>query len=102
MAQFVKGQSGNPNGKPPGVKSRKVVLWEQLSDYLLNSGAERFKKELIKLKGADYIDGYLKVMEFFKPKLSRSQIKVDGDINAPVSVIKLVEVKKPDGNTTQA
>jgi len=97
MAQFKPGQSGNPEGKPKGTKSRKVEQWEKLSDYLLNSGAERFKKELIKLKGKDYVDAYNKTMEYFKPKLSRAEVKHEGEIKTPVTTVRLIEVKKPDG-----
>lgn len=99
MAQFKPGQSGNPEGKPKGTKSRKVEQWEKLSDYLLNSGAERFKKELIKLKGKDYVDAYNKTMEYFKPKLSRQQLEHSGEIDTPISVVELVEIKAADVKT---
>lgn len=97
MPQFKPGQSGNPAGKPKGAKSRKVEQWDKLSGYLLNSGAERFKKELIKLKGKEFVDAYNKTMEYFKPKLSRQQLEHSGEIDSPVTVIELIEVKKPDG-----
>ncbi len=94
MAQFKPGQSGNPKGKAPGTKSRKVEQWEKLSDYLLNTGADRFKKELIKLKGKDFVDAYNKTMEYFKPKLSRAEVKHEDEVNTPITTVRLIEVKK--------
>lgn len=97
MAQFKPGQSGNPAGKPPGTISRKTKLWDELSGYLVNAGAERFKKELVKLKGKDYCDMYTKTLEYVKPKLSRQQVQHEGEIKTPVTTVRLIEVKKPDG-----
>jgi len=100
MAQFKPGQSGNPKGKPRGAKNRSTLLWDKLSDYLVNAGAERFKKELIKLKGKDFCEQYNKTLEYVKPKLSRQQLEHSGEIDTPISVIELVEVKKPDVKTS--
>ena len=55
---FKKGQSGNPKGKPKGTKSEKIKLWEQLKVYICDDGAEKFKAELMKLDGKDFIDKY--------------------------------------------
>lgn len=71
--KFKPGQSGNPKGKPKGTKSKKTKQWEDLSGHLLGKGADKFITELDKLKGKDYVDAYTKTMEYFKPKLSRTQ-----------------------------
>lgn len=62
----------NPNGRPIGAKSKKTLQWEYFAEYCLNEGLDKFCQELVKLEKKDYVNAYLHLMEFFKPKLSRS------------------------------
>lgn len=68
---FKKGQSGNPDGKAKGTKSKKTETWEVFSQYCLTGGLDKFKKELDSLTGKDYVNSYLSLLEYHKPKLSR-------------------------------
>jgi len=67
---------GNP-GKPPGAKNKKSILWDQLGDFFVNEGAERFITEIRTLEGKDYVNAYSQLVEFFKPKLSRVETTDD-------------------------
>lgn len=74
---FKKGESGNPSGRPKGHKNQKTILWEQLGDWFLNDGASKFITEVQKLEGKEFVQSYSMMIEFFKPKLQRSEISAD-------------------------
>lgn len=84
---FQKGQSGNPNGKPPGAKNKKTLIkesvglesWESLEKYITEIGIAKFLDELKKLKGRAYVVSHLEALEYFKAKLGRTEITLDFD-----------------------
>lgn len=78
---FKKGQSGNPNGKVLGTLSSKVKAWEQLGDFITDAGAMRVKQILATCDEETFLKYYGQFMEYFKPKLSRSEAKVDANLN---------------------
>jgi hypothetical protein len=77
MAKFQKGQSGNTKGKPKGAVSQKTKFFNEMADWFTQEGAERFIEEMKKLKGQQYVMAYSNALEFFKPKLSRAEHKVE-------------------------
>jgi hypothetical protein len=66
-----KGNCFNPSGRPKGSKSKKTQQWEYFVEYCMAEGCEKFTRELEDLKGKEYVQAFLSLMEFFKPKLSR-------------------------------
>jgi hypothetical protein len=68
--QFKK---GNP-GKPMGAKSKKIKAWEALGEFFTKAGAERVKEILNKSDDKQFILYYEKLLEYFKPKLNRTDI----------------------------
>lgn len=79
---FKPGESGNPDGKEPGTKSKKTIAWEILGESISGPQAEKYNTFMNdlwdgefeqKCKAADY---YLQTLEFFKPKLARQNIDV--------------------------
>ena len=52
-------------------------MWDQLGDWFINTGAQRFIIEIESLSGKDYINAYSQLIEFFKPKLSRVETTDD-------------------------
>jgi hypothetical protein len=70
---FEKGVSGNPKGKPKGAVSLKTQGWELLKESITSGLTDKFMQEMNKLEGTAYINAYLNVMEYFKPKLSRQE-----------------------------
>jgi len=46
--------------------------WDDVSEYMETEGSERLLHELMTMKGAAFVKNYLKLLEFFRPKLIRS------------------------------
>jgi hypothetical protein len=74
---FKKGQSGNINGKPKGAVSLKTRGWDLLKETITTELTDKFMTEMNKLDGQQYINAYLNVLEFFRPRLSRVESKVE-------------------------
>ena len=68
-----KGEVRNPKGKPKGALSQKRKAWELIGESLMNECSDKFMVEMNKLEGTAYINAFLNIMEYFKPKLSRSE-----------------------------
>lgn len=71
---FKEGKSGNPAGRKKGAKGKRTEHWEVFSRYCLEGELEKFRKELDKLEGKEYVTVFLQLLEFHKPKLARSVI----------------------------
>ena len=69
-----KGEVRNPKGKPKGALSQKRKAWELIGESLMNECSDKFMVEMNKLEGTAYINAFLNIMEYFKPKLSRSEV----------------------------
>jgi len=99
--KFKNGDSRiNREGRPVGSKNEKTKQWELLSDSILNEHCERFNEVLRKLPDKQFIDAYIKIIEFFKPKITRSSFEF-GDQSTPVPSIVFFdtgEVKKIESN----
>lgn len=76
-----KGTSGNPLGKPKGTKSQKTKEWEALGEAIATRHAERFNALLDELEPEKFADKFLQVLEYFKPKLQRTELKHEGEID---------------------
>lgn len=82
-------QKGNP-GKQKGAVSEKTKFWNGMKDFMINEGAEKFQKELMKLKGPQFVYAYSNALEYFQPKLNRTTLEGDPDkplIQAPSIII---------------
>jgi hypothetical protein len=66
-------------GRPEGRKNERTLQWEMFVEHCMSQGLEKFKAELNKLEGKDYVDAFLKLLEFHQPKLARTIIQGDGD-----------------------
>jgi|TARA_R100001530_G_scaffold73484_1_gene51818 hypothetical protein len=77
---FVKGQSGNPAGKPKGAKSEKTKAWEKLGYYIANEGAQKYLEYLEECEPEEYMKRFESTLEYFKPKLARNQTELTGRI----------------------
>ena len=75
-------RKGNP-GKQKGTISKKSKEWEALGKFITGGEAKRFKEEMAKLNGKDFINSYMQVLEYFQPKLQRTENKHEheGGIN---------------------
>ena len=65
-----KGNTNNPKGKPAGAKAKRTKQWEQLGEFITQSGAERAMSILDKLPDDQFLEQYNKLLNYFKPKIS--------------------------------
>lgn len=77
---FKKGQSGNKNGRPVGTVSEKTLAWEHLGNFITESGAERVKEILATCNADKFMLYYPMLLEYFKPKLARTENKNESDV----------------------
>lgn len=89
--QFAK---GNP-GRAKGTKNVRTLQWEELGKEITEANAGRFNELLGRLWDSPDLSEqiraaelFLKVAEFFKPKLQRIQIPID--TSQPLPQIKVV------------
>jgi len=61
-------------GRPSGSKNRKTEEWQIFSDWMMGEGLIRFRQEMSKLKGRDYVITVKDMMEYFQPKLARTEL----------------------------
>lgn len=52
-------------------------LWDEVADKVTNEGVQKCWAEMNKLSGGEYVKAFLAFSEYFKPKLSRSEVKVE-------------------------
>lgn len=68
---FQKGQSGNINGRPKGIKSKASKEWAELGEAIIGKHTDRFNEVLDKMTDAKFADTYIRTLEYFKPKFQR-------------------------------
>lgn len=98
--QFAK---GNP-GRPKGTKNTRTLQWEELGRDIMDGNAGRFNDLLGRLWDspdlADQLraaDLFLKMAEFFKPKLQRIQTPLDREVKIiPPLIVENGLAKVPD------
>lgn len=67
-------EKNNKYGKQnKGVKKQKTREWEACGAYVITQGAERYVEELKKSGGREFMERFEKILEYFKPKLGRTE-----------------------------
>lgn len=82
---FVKGKSGNSKGRPEGSKNERTVQWESLSESIISTHTERFNEIMHSAKDPEFVGMFLQVLEYFKPKLGRTDMNASGAIEITVT-----------------
>ena len=54
--------------------------WDSLQNYLTTNGVDKFISTLHSMKGRNFTFAYLQAIEFFKPKLARTEVKHSGEL----------------------
>lgn len=67
-------------GRPKGSISKKKIVWDKLGRVLDKEGADKFWKEMQKLKGVNYVKYYLAAQEYFKPKKKEVKKEIDSKL----------------------
>ena len=80
---FEKGKD-KTGGRQKGGKNKKTTQWEEFAKFCMEGGLDRYKEELLKLEGKDFVNAFQNQMEYFKPKLSRREIT--GEDGKPIAI----------------
>ena len=88
---FKPGKSGNPEGRPVGAKSEKTKQWEDLGEALLTRHAERANRIMETMPDDKFMDNYGKLLEYFKPKQARTEVKQEGTQQVEVIITRKAE-----------
>jgi hypothetical protein len=92
---FVKGKSGNPDGKPKGAKHEKTKQWEALGEMIVGDCTDKVMQYLNDLWRKDkeaYFKAYTLLLEYFKPKQARTEIV--GDEDKPLHIKQDLDLSK--------
>lgn len=84
------------NGKKAGevpksmqeIHRLKLSTWESFTEFVNNEGLELFKENMLQLDPKSYIIAYLQLMEYIRPKLTRSTNVNESTINVDSIVIE--------------
>lgn len=67
------------SGMQKGQKTAKVQQWEKLGEYITGELTEKVLAYINTLPPEKQFQAYMDLLEYFKPKLQRSEIKADPD-----------------------
>lgn len=70
-----KGRTNNTKGREVGSKNVRTQQWEALGNAIQEVHTERFNRVLAAMDDETFAKNYLQVLEYFKPKLARTEIQ---------------------------
>ena len=89
MTRKSNGQFGKGNkGKPKGTVNKKTRQWNEIGDYLVNGGSDRFMEIMENSDDDKFKDMFLSVLNYFKPKLASTTNKNE---NTNIEIKKTIE-----------
>lgn len=69
---FTKGNKVG-RGRPKGSKNERTQQWEELGEAVISKHTERFNRILGSAKDDQFVALYLQTLEYFRPKLGRTE-----------------------------
>ena len=91
MAKFEKGHK-KVGGKTIGTPNVKTQAWEQLGDFITETGAERAKEIMQTCTPEKFMIYYPMLLEYFKPKQNRTQTDLNiNQLTAPIVLVHKVD-----------
>lgn len=81
-----KGHTNNPNGRPLGAVNKRTKEWEALGESIATVHAARFNTILNELDPEKFTDRFLQVLEYFQPKLARTENKTDITLDKDIHI----------------
>lgn len=90
--KFQKGHK-KLGGIKKGQVQERTKAWDQLGEFFTQVGAERAKEIMINSDDKEFMIYYDKLIEYFKPKLQRTDLTTGGEkikqVTPPKIIIKL-------------
>jgi|DEB0MinimDraft_12_1074336.scaffolds.fasta_scaffold59588_2 hypothetical protein len=80
--------------RPKGSKNKRTQEWEKLSDQFIDRHTKRFNQILDKADDELFCSLYLKALEYFKPKMRRTEMNEER--SNEVKQLMFV-IRSPDG-----
>ena len=78
--------NGNKEGRPIGSKNSRSEEWEKLKDSILSVHCEKFNNVFEDLEGKDFLEVYLKVLQYFKPRMQHSKVEDITPTSEPIEL----------------
>ena len=86
------------SGMKKGQKTEKGKQWEALGEMITGIMTEDVMNYVMGLKGEEKLKAYLQILEYFKPKLSRSEQKHEISNDLQNAILKAFD----DGEAVQS
>lgn len=83
-------------GRQKGGKNKKTLVLQSFAEMIIEGGMEKFQREMNKLSGKDYVNAYLTLYEFVKPKLARAELKAEPEHGTNALTLIVVDPKNRD------
>ena len=91
---FIKGQSGNPEGRPKGVANKITQEGRELFIKIMDGQVEHIEEELALLRetsGEKYLKALASLFPYFLPKMVETQILINEPLNEPSWFAEVLE-----------
>jgi hypothetical protein len=84
-------------GAKKGSVYAKAALWQEMGDWIASEGTDKYMEYLKSLEGEDYARRFEAILEYFKPKLARSEMTGKDGESLKINVISY-GTKRPEQN----
>jgi hypothetical protein len=74
---FEKGKSGNPEGRPPGIKSKATTAVKELVESMITDNVVSIKAEFATLKGEKKIKAFIDLLPYLVPRLQSTSLDIE-------------------------
>ena len=101
---FVKGQSGNPNGRKKGKANRTTEEAKSIINRIVDKSLTWAEEDIEKLRKKEPIRAFelaMRLMEYAYPKLKSIDVNGTMEVNQRIEKV-VIEVKKNEQNNTHS
>ena len=93
-----KGERVPGSGIKKGQKHKKTQRWEQFGEKIIEGNLDKIEAYINTLPPEQQFESMLKLLEYFKPKLSRTDIQAEVNATSTVQVLRKELSELPDIN----